>query len=208
MKRFYLYDKKTQTTTPLKVEISPTLVETLDESLDNMTINLLISNNEKPLSPRRYEVHFYNYDESTETQTLIQKLMISADNVELAGVNNNIYKHTVSLIQRSQDLTKNLIRNNVFDFFETNNYVIGGSALMQLRELVGQDQPEIIGYDYINGRIPLLELEIKSRIKSFTITPSFMAQLADYPTREELGGESSPEVYTIYYLNQQPSIRF
>lgn len=118
MKKFYLDG------TEIKVEISPTLVETLDESLDNMTLSLAINQDATPLEPLKHKIQVY------DNTTLMNEFLISSDNVELVGVNPARYKHTVSLIQNSQRLTKNLIRNNVFSTSISSflsSYIFGGA---------------------------------------------------------------------------------
>ena len=114
MKKFILYDNRTDVDIKtLDVEISPTLVETLDESLDNMTITLKINQDPYPLKPRIQSVRFVEVLNDNSEQ-IINRYNIVADNVELVAQNPNRYKHVVTLSQTSQDLTKHLIRNNVF----------------------------------------------------------------------------------------------
>ena len=110
MKKFYLNHNFEN---PLKVEISPNLAETLDESLDNMTITLGIEENDKPYAPTLNVIGVYEEDEQ-QNRTLINEFVISSDNIELVTQNPLRYKHTVSLVQKSQFTTKHLIRNNVF----------------------------------------------------------------------------------------------
>lgn len=127
MKKFYLNHNFEN---PLKVEISPNLAETLDESLDNMTISLGISESKKPYAPTINVVGVYEEDEE-QNRTLINEFIISSDNVELATQNPLRYKHTLSLIQKSQFLTKHFSRNSVFSLsLEQANgkkYLIGGN---------------------------------------------------------------------------------
>lgn len=97
--------------TPLEVETSPTLVETLDETLDNMTVVLKANSNPNPISPLQvFELQEY----IDGAWTTIVPLLVSADNVELFSAKPLLYKHTLTLVQGSQFLTKHLSRNTVF----------------------------------------------------------------------------------------------
>lgn len=107
MKKFYLNDRE------INVEISPILAETLDESLDNMTISLQANSIEKPYAALVNVIKVTNVDEN-QNETIIGKYIIAGDNVEIMTLNPKRYKHTLSLIQLSQFLTKKEIRNTVF----------------------------------------------------------------------------------------------
>ena len=112
-KKFYLSEDKGQNWSEIDVEISPILAQTLDETIDNITISLALNQRETPYSPIATEVELVQVydDETTET---INKFVVSADNVELMTENPIRYKHTLTLVQRAQFLTKKEMRNTVF----------------------------------------------------------------------------------------------
>lgn len=100
---------------PIDVEISPVLAQTLDETIDNLTITLKLdeSYGDAPLDPLKNEVALVHVDDNN-VATTINKFVISADNVQLATENPLRFKHTLTLVQRAQVLTKKESRNTVF----------------------------------------------------------------------------------------------
>ena len=65
---------------PLEIEVAPTIVQTLDETLDNMTVILKANTSANPIAPLQvFEIQEY----IGSTWTTIIPLLVSADNVEI-----------------------------------------------------------------------------------------------------------------------------
>lgn len=164
MKKFYLDGE------PIKVEISPTLVETLDESLDNMTITLIVNFDPTPIEPDLHIVQVKN--EENDEEELINEFVISADNVELATQNPLRYKHVVSLVQTSQLQTKHIIRNTVFSTtLESNLFklYVAKTCYLATTFLPSYQKPTFGPYSYANeiytdGTIDLDRKSIKEMV--------------------------------------------
>ena len=185
MKRFVIGGQE------VNVEISPTLVETLDESLDNMTINLEINDNPKPYKPLESPVRVY------DNNTLIAEFLISSDTVELAGTNPNRYKHTLSLIQNSQRLTKNLIRNTVFstslEYANSINKKIGGNWRYVGPIGTFAVDNNTATYDLSDINVQLFKLHINFDV--------YYATSRIYADEQQVGSQQDPEWEENYYYS-------
>lgn len=197
MKKFYLNDTEHE----LQVEISPTLVETLDESLDNMTISLKINKEDKPYAPILNKVIVG--EENEGNVEIINEFVISSDTVELVSQNPLRYKHTLSLIQKSQFLTKHLIRNTVF----SNNVKVKSNIAS--RSLFGKlfyhptqtgNNGMLAGFDDLgSGTEVIIDLS-KNKIDALRCKVSFMIQYT-YEMGESGGG--SVELYWRVFLKKK-----
>ncbi len=195
MKKFYLNHNFSN---PLSVEISPNLAETLDESLDNMTIVLGINADRKPYAPILNVVGVYEEDEN-QNRTLINEFIISYDNVELATENPLRYKHTVSLTQRSQFLTHHLTRNTVFsNSLQSSHYALSLGSLSIY---------EFKTSSYENIDTPqVTKINVKNGLFSLRIKPDFFIENVDSADRYENREDPSEPVleYTYYCSYNRP----
>jgi len=99
--RFYLNNVE------VKVEVAPNFKETLDETLDTVSITLQVNNIEQPYAPMQsFRIEIDN------NNTLYYYL--ATDNVEVASHNPTRYKHILGLVQTSKMLTKPIVRNSSF----------------------------------------------------------------------------------------------
>lgn len=162
---------------PLDVEISPVLAQTLDETIDNITITLKVDKRfgESPLDPLKNEVELVQvYDD--DSIEIINKFVISADNVQLATENPLRFKHQLTLVQRAQKNTKKEMRNTVFSTsLETSKFSITSGRSYILRGITAEI-PHLENYFYrfqltnssyyeqlssgINGRVDLSKKKI------------------------------------------------
>lgn len=180
---------------PIDVEISPTLAETLDESLDNMTLSLAIDENEQPYAPLLNKISIYERD-SNQNEELLTEFLISADNVELVGQNPLRYKHTVSLIQTSQYLTHHLIRNTVFstslEYANNDSFLIGGNVYYKV-------DTTSIAYQF-NFHTKTLSAK---KINSILLKPKFLAFKKTSVNHYTVGGGGGTDVEEYYDYSVQ-----
>lgn len=95
--------------TPLDVEILPSNTPTLDETLETFSFALISNNNPLPLAPmQRIKVDFL------ENNSDVAYFYIVSDSVETYSLNPLKYKHSISCIQNTRELSKHVVRNSTF----------------------------------------------------------------------------------------------
>lgn len=114
--------------TEYKIEIAPQITETFDETLDTAQVVLKANSTSNPYAPMQ-ECHF---DFETTPSQLIYMYILN-DQVELFSISPLTYKHTLTLIQKSRELSKLLVRDSVFSQ-PMNNKKNGYSACSYVRE--------------------------------------------------------------------------
>ena len=178
---------------PLEIEVAPTIVQTLDETLDNMTVVLKANTSANPIAPLQvFEIQEY----IGSTWTTIIPLLVSADNVEIFSTNPLLYKHTLTLVQSHQFLTKHLTRNTVFSTsLQGNNFVTTASQSIyqKVKEAVSHpywgafDNYAPLAANYMQG---LIYLKNKT-ISSIDMDINFKVQVT-----KNTGGYSGIQSYT------------
>lgn len=95
----------------VNVEVSPSLSETQDESLDNARVVLEANSEKNPYAPgSSFEIILH---ENTPNQEKII-MYVATDNVEIFSQDPLKYKHTLTLLQNTHKLQKFLVRNSEF----------------------------------------------------------------------------------------------
>lgn len=93
----------------IKAEILPNNTPTLDETLETFSFGLLSSKDPIKYAPmQKVKVDFKG--DGTE----VADFLLVSDNVETYTLNPLRYKHNITLIQNTRDLSKHLVRNSVF----------------------------------------------------------------------------------------------
>ena len=87
-------------------EILPLESQTLDETLDALSFGF-VNENEKPYAPMQ-KVKL-EYDDSTE-----EWFVLATDNVEPFTLNGNKWRHNVTCVESTRELSKHVVRNSVF----------------------------------------------------------------------------------------------
>ena len=180
VRKFYLQRESDHSVwDEVQIEISPNLVNTLDETLDNLTVNLKINNNENPIRPMLgFELR--EYDTETEQEKVIAPFIVSGDVVELVTTNPNRYKHVLTLIQKSEYLTKHEIRNTVFSTsLETSQFVqtVARSVIAKFSaSVLNLDDAKNTSWENVSYSDVTIDLSVK-KIKEMSLKVSFMAQI-------------------------------
>lgn len=92
---------------PVKAEILPSDTPTQDETLETFSFVLMSNDNPLPYAPmQKVKVEFSEDD--------IAYFYIVSDSVETYSLNPLSYKHTLTCIQNTRELSKHLVRNSVF----------------------------------------------------------------------------------------------
>lgn len=92
-----------------KTEILPSNTPTLDETLETFSFVLISNDNPLPLAPMQ-EV---KVDFNDEDANFVYFYIVS-DSVDTYSLNPIKYKHTISCIQNTRELSKHVVRNSVF----------------------------------------------------------------------------------------------
>lgn len=100
--RYYLNNQEVQ------VEVMPSFVECLDETISNATV--ILKNNKEPL-PYAPMLSFVIKDNNNN---VIYNFVVSNDMVEVVSSKPKLFKHKLTLKERKSILDKHLIRNTVF----------------------------------------------------------------------------------------------
>lgn len=99
--RFYLNNEE------VRIEITPTLTETLDLTLDTLGIVLEANSRAEPYEPHTpFRIDFENGE--------VADFVIAADKVSVFSYEPLRYKHDLSLQQNTRTLVHHLVRNSVF----------------------------------------------------------------------------------------------
>lgn len=102
---FYLGQKDNEH--KVNVEVAPKITETLDETLDGAEVVLEANTIQNPIAPMTaFYIEFSNSEYIT--------MYVMSDSVEIFSTSPLKYKHTLSLIQNIQKLSKYIVRNSVF----------------------------------------------------------------------------------------------
>lgn len=182
VRHFYLGTREIQ------IELSPQLSSTLDESLDNLTVNEIANTTAQPYIPFQ---KFYIKDENYNT---IQTFILSADNVEVATQNPLRYIHHLTLVQESEFLAKHEIRNTVFSTpLDTNIKVTSCGSTLILKK--GDGDGNNYYYERANNDITTTFDLTKVVLQEIKITPTFSAQM---PYNANFRYRGLMEVYTKF----------
>ena len=92
-----------------RFEILPSNTPTLDETLETFSFALLSNDIALPFAPMQKVRIYFNNNSSDYTPFYIQH-----DSVETCSLNPIKYKHTITCVQNTRELSKHLVRNSVF----------------------------------------------------------------------------------------------
>ena len=86
--------------------IAPQLIETFDESLDNFSCIIKLTNVDTPFEP----------DTLCKLELTDKTLLfiVATDEVQLVSRSLQYYQHNLTLVQNTRLLSKHLVRNSVF----------------------------------------------------------------------------------------------
>lgn len=155
-----------------KTEILPSNTPTLDETLETFSFALISNTNPIPLAPmQKVDVDFLG--DGSE----IAHFYIVSDSVETYSLNPLRYKHNISCIQNTRELSKHLVRNSVFtqpSYLEKGSYNAtnrrGNNSNISYD---GHQTWNEMGIPSLNWASEPLTLDSKEKIKKAYIKVSF-----------------------------------